>query len=306
MTEFFAPLASHPPAWKPIRPAWAVGSLTLRLPQIARSYQHDLTLLQREMLATYATLETFTNRPRVLDVDDAIFMARGGKSAAHLARRCASIICGNEYLAEHFRQWNAHVTIVPIAVDVSRFRPAPSGRVANGLSIGWIGTSGSFKYLHEIEEALRTVLELRPAVSFKVIADRPPTFRRLPNERVEFLRWTRDGEVPQTQSMSLGIMPLTDGGWERGKCSYKMLQDMRRLTGGRDTGRNEHASALTWCGSAGLAAATRADWVDALLALLDDSALREQMGRVGRAVVETHFSVEAVAPRLADALKRAG
>src|SRR5438270_3696681 len=107
--EWPAPLGAYPPPSRSWRPAWTVATLGARLPGIAWSYRADVTLLQREMLSTFVTLEPLTRRPRVLDVDDAIFLSRGGKFAERLARRCESVICGNDYLADRFRAWNDRV-----------------------------------------------------------------------------------------------------------------------------------------------------------------------------------------------------
>ena len=107
VNEYPAPLCAFPPKSQWIRPIWGVATLAARLPGIFMSYRHDVTLFQREMLSTFMTLEQFTKRPKVLDVDDAIWLHRGGGYAARLARNCEAIICGNDFLAEHFSRWNS-------------------------------------------------------------------------------------------------------------------------------------------------------------------------------------------------------
>src|SRR5882724_6748799 len=99
LQEHFPRSGSYPPAGKLIRPFWAMGSLASRLPGVLASHRHDVTLFQREMLSTLFTLEPFTKKPRVLDVDDAIWLNRRGSSfAPRLAEISDSVICGNSFL----------------------------------------------------------------------------------------------------------------------------------------------------------------------------------------------------------------
>src|SRR5207247_2593021 len=123
--EWPATFTVFPPRARALWPAWGAATLADRLPGIVWSYRSDVTLLQREMLSTFATLEPLTKRPRALDVDDAIFLYWGGRFARRLARSCDSVICGNAYLAERFRRWNDRVEVVATAVDTDRYVPAP-------------------------------------------------------------------------------------------------------------------------------------------------------------------------------------
>jgi glycosyltransferase involved in cell wall biosynthesis len=234
-------------------------------------------------------------------VDDAIFVGRGAGVAERLARRCDSIVCGNEYLAAQFREWNEHVTVVPTAVDTARFVPAEHNRAPTTRRIGWIGTSSNFKYLYDIEDAIVDLLALRRGVVLRVIADCAPRFSRLHGGRVEFVPWSPGNEVREIQSMTVGIMPLADGAWERGKCSYKMLQYMACGVPVVVSPVGMNVDVLAY-GRAGLPATTRDDWAAALLTLLDDPVARSTMGHTGRHIAETYFSIQAVAPRLAESL----
>ena len=300
--EWPAPLGAFPPRSQALRPAWAVATLATRLPGIATSYGADVTLLQREMLSTFVTLEPLTKRPRVLDVDDAIFLTRGGRFAERLARRCESVVCGNGYLAERFRSWNARVEIVPTSVDIGRYRPAAARPDADKLVIGWMGTSSNFPYLYGVEAALGRVFREYQQATLLVVADRPPRFTTLPADRVEYRRWRADIEVDVLQSMTVGIMPLADSGWERGKCSLKMLLYMACEVPAVVSPVGTNAEVLAR-GHVGVGAMTEQQWVEALMRLLGDGGERERMGRAGRAVVREHYSVDVIAPRLAEHLR---
>lgn len=304
--EFVPLISKYPPERKYLRPLWGAAALAVRVPTVFATYRYDVVLLQRELISTYVTLEPLTRRPRVLDVDDAIYLHRGGKFARRLAELVDLVICGNDFLAEHFSRWNKNVTVIPSAVDTRRFMPLEP-REQSGLGgkhvIGWIGTSSNFKYLYSIEAALKRVMELVPNAVLRVIADRKPKFRMLPGERVEFIAWSPETEVKGVQTMTVGIMPLADGEWEKGKCSYKMLQYMACgiPVVVSPVGMNSQILAL---GDFGLAATSQAEWVEALQwILMADREVREKMGREGRRVAEIYFSIEAIAPRLAQALR---
>lgn len=301
--EFASSLGTYPPRGKAIRPLWMVGTLGARLPDIARSYRYDLTLLQREILSTLVTLEGFTKRPRVLDVDDAIFLYRKGRFARQLARRCDLIICGNDYLAENFARWNKNVTIIPTAVDTQRYMPKKNSRIKQQSIIGWIGTSANSKYLYRIETALSEVLRHSPQATFRIIADSEPIFREIPKDRIEFIRWSSEKEVEDMQEMTIGIMPLDDSDWGKGKCSFKMLSYMAcgLPVVVSPVGMNMEVLSL---GNIGIAASTQKEWVEALLELLSNEEKGKKMGRLGRMIVQEHFSLDFIAPKLADCLRK--
>ena len=144
----------YPPQNKWIRPFWAGATLAEQIPKIIKSHQYDVVLLQREMLSSFVTLEPLTKTPRVLDVDDAIFLHRNGDFARRLAQISDQMICGNTYLADWFSAWNKDITVIPTAVDTDRYVPViKQGKCEGEIIIGWIGTSGNLKYVYAIEAA---------------------------------------------------------------------------------------------------------------------------------------------------------
>jgi len=306
LREFVPLVSKYPPERKYLRPAWGVAALAARIPAVFATYRYDIVLLQRELVSTFVTLEPLTKRPRVLDVDDAIYLHRGGRFAERLARLVDLVICGNDFLADRFSKWNKNVTVIPTAVDTRRFVPLErpqQGSLEESYVIGWTGTSSNFKYLYYIETALKQVMEIFPDVVLRVIADKKPSFRTVPGERVRFVPWSPESEVKGVQSMTVGIMPLVNGEWEKGKCSYKILQYMACgiPVVVSPVGMNAQILAL---GEVGLAASSQDEWVEALRWILAAGrTVREKMGREGRRVAEEYFSVEVIAPRLAQALK---
>lgn len=302
LTEMPSRWGNYPPENKWLRPAWAGMTLLEQIPKIVHSYKFDVVLLQREMVSTFATLEFMTRSPRVLDVDDAIFLYRQGHFARRLAQMSDRIICGNHYVANWFNDWHHDIKIIPTAIDVNRYAPVEKEMDADKpLCVGWTGTSGNLKYLYAIEPALARVMSIRPDVRLIIMCDKRPDFSLIPPGRVMYLPWSEQTEVAALQGMDIGIMPLDDTEWAKGKCSFKMLQYMAcgLPVVVSPVGMNEEVLAL---GHVGLSARSNGDWVDALLALLDSPALRRAMGVAGRHTVVRYFSVHELAPQLAACL----
>lgn len=303
ITEYPAPLSVYPPRNRLIRPGWGFATLATRIPGIFSSYRYDMTLLQREMLSTFVTLEPLAKRPHVLDVDDAIWLLRDGRFAERLARDCESIICGNAFLAEHFSRWNPRVSVIPTAVDTDRY--VPQNPVEEPI-IGWSGTSGGFRYLYAIEPVLTAVLRKVPGSRIRIVSDLDPSFRDIPCDRVEIIRWSPQNEVQAIQGMAIGVMPLEDSLWARGKCSYKMLTYMACGLPVVVSPVGMNGEILSQ-GTVGFGPKSKDEWISALCFLSENRKERVQMGKCGRQVVLEKYSIDMVAKALANSLlKTAG
>jgi glycosyltransferase involved in cell wall biosynthesis len=301
--EFASAFGQYPPRARWVRPLWALATLAERMPAVVMSHRYDAVLLQREIMSSFVTLEPLTTRPRILDVDDAIFLQRGGGFARKLAELSDKVICGNNYLAEWFGRWNVNIDVIPTAVDTERYRPRAETKASDlPLVIGWIGTSGNYKYLYGIEGALAEVMRTHPGTRLKVVGDRLPEFRHLKLDQVDFVSWSEAIEVQAIQSMDIGIMPLEDSPWARGKCSFKMLQYLATGLPVVVSPVGMNAEILT-LGELGIGATTEKQWFDGLIALLENRTLRARFGTEGRRVVESSYSIRIVAPLLARSLR---
>lgn len=304
MHEFIPSISKYPPESKLLRPFWGTSALSARLPAVLATHCYDVVFLQRELISTFLTLEPLTKRPRVLDVDDAIFLHRGGKFAKRLAQLSDLIVCGNYFLKEYFSSLNTNTIVIPTAIDTLRYTPGTRTIGSQDKPvIGWIGTSGNLKYLYLIEEALQRVVRTFPNVTLRVVADKEPEFRGILKKRLEFVQWSPEEEVANLQTMTVGIMPLAETEWEKGKCSFKMLQYMACGVPVVVSPVGMNAQVLS-LGDVGLSAKSQDEWVDALLKLLSlDEDERKRMGMIGRRIVERYFSIEVIAPLLATELK---
>lgn len=269
-----------------------------RIPGLIASRRYPVTWLLRELVSEAYTLERFLKPPVVLDVDDALWTRSDAAAQANrkIAKRAAVVMAGNAYLADWYGQYASDVRIIPTAVDTARFTPAP--RKDGPFTVGWIGSYTNLPYLEAIEPALHRFLTAYPDARLQVVCDRMADFRLLDDSQAEFVPWSAETEVASIQAMNVGLMPLEDTPWTRGKCSFKMLQYMSCAVPSvvAPVGMNAEVLAL---GSVGHAAATHDDWFAALEHYHQNESTARADGATGRQIVESHFSKSLVAEKIA-------
>lgn len=246
----------------------------------------------------------------VADYDDALFhrydlhhrmMVRRmlGRKIDAVMRNAAVVVAGNDYLAERARQAGARrIEIIPTVVDAERYQAR--GGVGNDVPVvGWIGTPQTSRYLMPLLPVFEA-LKRQTAVRFVAIGAKEGDFA---GTSVESWSWSAATEVASIQQCDIGIMPLEDSPWERGKCGYKLIQYMAcgLPVVASPVGVNR---AIVDPGRNGLLADTTEDWHRALRDLLDrDPEGRQTMGAAGRELVERWYSLQAQAPRLLAAVQ---
>jgi len=302
VTEFPARSGTYPPSSTWRRPFWFGRRLGEALAGASRSRRYDLVLFQRELLATFVTAEPFYGRPRVLDVDDAIWLHCRGSFALRLARDCDAVICGNRYLVDYFSATGRDTYLLPTGVDTERFVPkAPT--VTGRPIIGWSGSSANLRYLEALDDPLSNVLKRHPRARLRVICDHRPRFNRVSADALEYIPWSQGSEVSTLQDLTLGLMPLKDSEWARGKCAFKMLTYMACGVPVVVSPVGVNAEILR-AANVGFGAQAPDEWVGAIEALLGDHDLAARMGQAGRTLVESSYSISALAPQLAAILKQ--
>jgi glycosyltransferase involved in cell wall biosynthesis len=277
----------------------AAGKVAARLPGVLASRRAQVTWLERELVAGRATLERGAGRPRLFDVDDALWL--GGKAgfSERIASLCDGVLAGNEFLADHYRRSTPRVWVVPTCVDTDVWAPRRMRPAGEEWTIGWTGSSSTTPYLEAIEEPLAEFLAPRRQARLLVVSNRPPAFRRLSSLRWRFEPWSAAAEVRLVEEMDVGLMPLPDSDWARGKCALKMLLYMAVgipvVVSPVGVSRE-----ILDRGVVGLAAAGPEDWGPALARLFEDREAAGRMGREGRRVVERFYSVRENADLLSD------
>lgn len=281
--------------------AWRYVKLATRAPGLLGSWKSDITWLEREFMPGYFTLEALIKGPLVLDVDDAIWLTppHGLESIRRLGKRADVVVAGNSYIADWFSSTAKSIIVLPTAVDSDAYIPNPlEPGNSEGIVVGWIGTSGNLPYVYAIESALADFVRARPASKILVVADRKPEFKVLSDAQFQFIKWSVKDEVANIQAMDVGIMPLPDTEWTRGKCGFKMLQyfscGIPAIASPVGMNRDILAHA-----DIGIAATSLGEWTAALIHLHDEKQIARQMGARGRSVVEQNYSINVVAPALA-------
>jgi len=221
-----------------------------------------------------------------------------------IARAMDAVTAGNSYLAEYFGKYCKEVHVVPTAIDLDRYtlRPDSANESSEKFVIGWTGSSSNFKYLDSIEPVLSRFIQGHDRAELILIADRPWEHRLLPPDKVRFIRWSVEEEVRVLHSMSVGIMPLADDKWTRGKCAFKMLQYMGvgLPVIVSPVGMNRDVLEK---GDIGLEAGSPDQWYEALVSLYEDRTLGVKLGLEGRKVVEKFYNADIIARELADIFK---
>lgn len=218
--------------------------------------------------------------------------ARAAGRLARVAARVDLVVAGNSYLAQRIRPAARRVEILPTPLDTRIYLPS-AGRPESGrITVGWMGASCNLFFLPEVFEALQSLSDL---VRVFVVSDEPCVFPRgLP---ATFLTWSPAAEVECLQSMDVGLMPLTDDEYTRGKCGFKLLQYMAcgAVPVASDVGFNRE---IVTHGRDGFLVRGAAETAACVERLARDPALRQAMAQAARQTVEERFSLTAAADRL--------
>jgi len=290
--ESHAYKSAYPPKGTIKRIIWIFQELISRARSVFFQGEVDIYIFQREMISTMYTFERFIQKPKILDVDDAVWLRKDGVAINKIASSVDIIVCGNNYLASYFKKFNKIISIIPTAVDINRFKPS----VTEGKVIGWSGGSSAFNYLYRIEEQLAKVLQKNPLWKLRIVADLAPKFTLISSDRVEYIKWNPGIEVEAISTMTIGLMPLDNDPWSKGKCSYKMLLYMACGLPVVVSKIGMNAELLDMA-EIGLGVGHDSQWLNSLNKLMNNSSLREHMGKAGRSLVESHFSLEITADK---------
>jgi len=247
--------------------------------------------------------------PYIVDYDDAIFhnydrsgnpLVRTllGKKIDVVMREADAVVAGNEYLASRAREAGAsRVEIVPTVVDLGKYPHVPPSE-DGPFTIGWIGSPTTAQYVEEIAPALRDVCGERDA-RVVLIGSGDVDLPGVPHEIRE---WSEKTEVDDIAEFDVGIMPLMDTPWERGKCGFKLIQYMAcgKPVVASPVGVNTEIAEKYMNG---LHAESLEEWTEGLLQLCDDWELAQQIGDRGRERVEKEYCLTATEPKWTQVLQ---
>ena len=249
--------------------------------------------------------------PIVSDYDDAVFHRYDrhrfapvrwllGRKIDRIMKRSQLVMAGNAYLADRARHAGAaHVEVVPTVVDLSHYSVRPTSFSTPSVRVGWIGTPNTWhefgkSFYTQINDTLSAHDSRFCAVGAQLEAGRAGN--------LEVIAWSEDTEVGAIQSMDIGVMPLPDTSWARGKCGYKLIQYMAcgLPVVASPIGVNKE---IVEHGVNGFLAESDDEWRTAIEALISDPDLRRRMGAAGRQKVENDYSLQVWGPRVASMLR---
>lgn len=289
---------------------WAiVAGFSKRLIVLFKSPMYDFLFIHREAAPLGPPIFEWImakvlKRKIIYDFDDAIWLtdrqqesailklAKWRSKVRSICKWAYKVSCGNEYLCNYAAVFNKRVVYNPTTIDTENLHNRMSNPVSHQASqrirIGWTGSHSTLKYLGEIQPVLREILRNYPAVEFIVIADRPPSLDV--GSAVKFTPWNSETEIKDLLEFDIGIMPLPNDLWAKGKCGFKALQYMALELPAVASPVGVNLKIINH-GVNGFLCNTPKEWEEALRALIEDSSLRKKMGMNGRKTVVENYSL---------------
>ncbi len=294
-----------------------VKSVFLRFRDVRRMDEYDLIFVQREAFMTGSVFfERRFSKSRakvVFDFDDAIWhldVSEGNRKfgwlkspgkTANLIALSDLVIAGNSYLMNYARQHTTAAILIPTTIDTDKFRRPSALVVAPKICIGWSGSHTTIKHFEDAIPFLKVLkIKYGERICFKVIGDAAYRNEEL---SIQGLAWSAETEVEELQSLDIGIMPLPDDEWAKGKCGLKGLSYMSLEipTVMSPVGVNTEIIAD---GLNGYLASSIDEWTEKISLLVESAELRQKLGEAGRKTVVERYSVKSQQGVYLEALKK--
>ena len=272
--------------------------------------QYDIIFIQRKLFPPIEFLYIRKKAKKIVfDFDDAI-MYRSPKSKSpnsfsrkakfsFMLKRVDLVISGNQFLQSKVLPYNSKVVIIPTSIDLSRYSLKKYSNDSGRITIGWLGSRSSLRFLRNLVPTFESIFKRRPDTELKIVCSEFLDSTLMP---IIKKKWSLSEEVADLQSFDIGVMPLSNDIWAKGKCGLKILQynSVGVPAVCSPIGINKE---IVKDGVNGFWAQNEAEWEDCLLKLIERKELREKMGLKGREIVEKGYSLEVCAPRLLSVLK---
>ena len=272
-----------------------------RFIDIMRIRKSDIVFLQRDMIPAgffplheWLVCKLFRNT--IFDFDDAVFLHFESKIRTIISR-CDRVIAGNRYLAAYAEKYNGKVTVIPTSMDTANYSLKTFDDDKGIVTIGWSGTDYNLGYLMSLKGALGKLGAKYGNIELLVISNESSVKVEFEDIPFRFVEWTLEREVADLHGIDIGIMPLEDDPWCRGKCAGKLLVYMSCgiASVASSVGANKE---LVEDGVNGFLAGPEKEWVEKLSRLIEDPRLRKEVGLRGRKTIEEAYSIRVNAPLL--------
>jgi glycosyltransferase involved in cell wall biosynthesis len=301
-------------AWKTLyKPGQALAktihlkiSLWIRFWHVLGSSSYDWVFIHRECAPIGPPIFEFIiakvfGKKIIYDFDDAIWLPNTSEEnklagwlkfhgkVKSICRWSYRVSCGNEWLADFARQFNSRVVVNPTTIDTEKIHNPnlfPARKPNEKIVIGWTGTHSTLQYLKPIIPVLQEIEKKFPVV-IRIISNKNP---ELPLQSVEFIPWNKQTEIQDLCSFDIGLMPLTDDAWAKGKCGFKALQYMALEIPCVASPVGVNTSIISHSVN-GFLFKSNDEWTKTLEELIQQPELRTRIGLAGRQTVVERFSV---------------
>lgn len=307
----------YQPGHHVLKAADTIAGAARRVVDAASARRSDVVFIYREAFPFGPpVLERWLESrvPVVFDFDDAIWL--GDTSAANawvkgfkrpekfgkIVADAALTLAGNEYLADHARTFTSRVQVVPTTLDVVRYAPVRVPRQpSQRITVGWSGSPSTAAHLKTIEGPLRRALRELP-IDLHIVG--APGFSLPRADHVRVIPWSAATEINTVGSFDIGLMPLPDDEWAKGKCGFKALLYMALGVPAIASPVGVNPTIIS-SGDNGLLPRTDTEWFDAIALLVENEHDRRRIGAAGRDTVVERYSGQRWAPRFLDLLRQA-
>ena len=284
---------------------WLLYGFAVRWIDAVRCISYDLIFIHRECTPIGPPLCEFIitkilQKKIIYDFDDAIWLPNTSEEnrfagwikfhqkVRWICRWSYKVSCGNEWLASFARSYNGSVNVNPTIIDTQQLHNPKNYHIekADKLVIGWTGTHSTIFYLDSIVPVLKT-LEKKYPIKIHIISNKNPS---LSLETVEFIKWNKEKEIEQLLQFDIGIMPLVDDDWARGKCGFKAIQYMALEIPcvASPVGVNH---SIIENEKNGFLCNSNEDWLNTLEMLIQNEPVRKRVGEAGKHKVIENYSV---------------
>ena len=291
-----------------------LGTL-FRFLDLLRLFNYDVVFIHREAYpvggAFFEIISSLLKKPFIFDFDDAIFLPasssqnnfiekfRNTNKIVRIVKLSSYVIAGNSYLADFALNFNKYVTVIPTPIDTERYHRSPNREQKKDVVIGWIGSVTTSEYLYSMDGIFKALFRKFPNIKFRVVGN---SFSIDGLSNIESKSWSLEDEIGDLNTFDIGIMPMPDNEWTRGKCGFKAIlyMSMGIPCVCSPVGMNTE---IISDGLNGFLATDDNEWVDKLSLLIQNPELRKRIGDAGRQAVEDRFSLKANAKKFIEVIE---
>lgn len=292
-----------------------LGTL-FRLFDLFQIFRFDIVFIHRESYpiggAFFERILSCLNKKIIFDFDDAVFLAVSSRcnsfierfkrpdKIARIIQMSSFVIAGNAYLAAFAKKYNSNICVIPTPIDTDKYYPDNGKRPGDRIVIGWMGSVTTSDFLISMKGVFARIAKKFNNVEFRIVGGNL-SVDDLSNVTVRPWEFTK--EIEDLRAFDIGIMPIPDNEWARGKCGFKAILYMSMGIPAVCSPVGINTDIIT-DGENGFLADNDDEWVDKLSRLIENPQIRRDFGAAARKTVEEKYSVKVNAPKILEVIKK--